>query len=244
VRPGEVRIATKWPPLLRRASNISRTIDDRLDALQGYPIDLHQIHMPAGSLSGHPAQLRELAKVFKAGQVASVGVSNFSARQLERAVAVLREEGVELSSNQVQMNLLHRNIETNGVLDVARKHGVTLIAYSPLASGMLTGRYHDDPASVKSLTGIRKYVGGFNAKGLARTAPLIDELRAIADSYGVTIGQVALNWLITFYGDLVLAIPGASKARQAAESTAAMGFQLNEKELGRLDELSRQVNQR
>lgn len=241
MQPGEVRVATKWPPLGRTASSISRTIDDRLAALQGYPIDLYQIHMPFGSLSGHPAQLREMAKLYKAGSVAAVGVSNFSGRQLERAVTVLRSEGVELSSNQVQINLLHRTIETNGVLEVARRHGVTLIAYSPLASGMLTGRYHDDPALLKSLTGIRKCVGGFNEKSLARTAPLIDELRAIASSYGVTIGQVALNWLITFYGDIVLAIPGASKARQAAESAAAMGFQLNKLELGRLDELSRRA---
>jgi diketogulonate reductase-like aldo/keto reductase len=68
---------------------------------------------------------------------------------------------------------------------------------------------------------------------------LIEELRAIAGSYGVTPGQVALNWLITFYGDTVLAIPGASKPRHAKESAGAMAFTLTEKELDRLDELSR-----
>jgi aryl-alcohol dehydrogenase-like predicted oxidoreductase len=239
VQPGDVRVATKWPPLFRTASNISRTIGERLDALQGYPIDLHQIHMPAGSLSGHPAQLKQLAKLKKEGVIHSIGVSNFSARQLERAVAVLRAEGVELSSNQVRINLLYRDIETNGVLDAARRHGVTLIAYSPLAAGLLSGRYHDDPAALKSLRGVRRFVGGYNEKGLARTAPLINELRAIADSYGVTVSQVALNWLITFYGEIVLAIPGASKARQAAESAAAMDFRLTRKELDRLDQLSR-----
>ncbi|NUR96113.1 MAG: aldo/keto reductase [Kribbellaceae bacterium] len=240
IQPGEVRGATKWSPGLRTASNISATIGDRLEALQGYPIDLHQIHLAVGSFSGHRAQLRKMAKLQQDGVIGAIGVSNFSARQLERAVAVLREAGLVLSSNQVQINLLHRQIESNGVLEVARRHGVTLIAYSPLASGLLTGRFHADPASLKTLSGFRRHLGGFNEKRLTRTAPLVDELRAIAASYDVTAGQVALNWLITFYGDTVVAIPGASKPSQAAESAAAMDFQLTRRELDRLAELSAQ----
>lgn len=241
VQPGEIQVATKWSPGLRTASSISATIGDRLEALQGYPIDLHQIHLAVGSFSGHPAQLREMAKLKQDGVIGSIGVSNFSARQLERAIGVLREAGLELSSNQVQINLLHRQIESNGVLEVARQHGVTLIAYSPLASGLLTGRFHADPASLKGVGGFRRFFGGFNEKRLARTAPLIDELRAIAESYGTTVGQIALNWLITFYGDTVVAIPGASKPRQAAESAAAMDIRLTRRELDRLDELSRRA---
>ncbi|TMR16651.1 aldo/keto reductase [Nonomuraea turkmeniaca] len=240
IAPGEVAVATKWPPLGRTAANIVRTIDDRLTHLGGFPIDLHQIHMPTGSLSSIPAQLKAMAKLLKAGKIRSVGVSNFSARQLTLAHQVLAGEGVTLAANQVRINLLHRNIERDGVLDTARRLGVTLIAYSPLEGGILTGRYHEDPALARSAPVMRRFFGRreLTAKGLERTAPLIDAMREIGASYGVSISQVALNWVITRYGDAVVAIPGASKPRQASEAAGAMAFTLSEAEVRRLDELS------
>lgn len=237
--PGDVRIATKWAPMLRTARTIGKTIGDRIDALQGYPIDLHQIHEPYSSLSPVSAQLRAMAELQRAGKVASVGVSNFSAKQMAKASELLASKGVALTSNQVQISLVNRKIETNGVLDTARRLGVTLIAYSPLGSGLLTGKFHERPELISSMSRIRRVSGHFNAKNLARTAPLIEELRKIGRAYGVSPTPVALNWLIHFYGDTVVAIPGASKPQHAKESSAAMGFRLTDKELARLDELSR-----
>ncbi|WP_155060340.1 aldo/keto reductase [Streptomyces blattellae] len=236
VRPGEAVIATKWLPFGRRASNMSRTIDGRADALQGYPIDLYQIHQP-WSLSPVESEMREMAKLLRAGKIRSIGVSNFSARQMSRAAAALRAEGVELAANQVQISLLNRTVERNGVLDSARKLGVTLIAYSPLQAGILTGRFHDDPAALRRAPLLRKAMFG-RARDLERSRNLVRELGRIGDAYGVSRAQVALNWLINFYGDTVVAIPGASKAKQAEESAGAQTFRLTEKELGRLDELS------
>lgn len=198
--PGDVVIATKWAPALRAATSISRTIDTRLSALQGYPIDLHQMHMPRGSFSGIERQVREMALLSHAGKISAVGVSNFSAKQLETASRVLRAEGLTLASNQIQLSLLHRAAERDGVLETARRLGVTLIAYAPLRSGLLTGKFHDDPERVKSLRTIRRLLGDYSAKTLARTAPLIDELRAIGAAHGVAAGQVALSWLVNFYG--------------------------------------------
>ncbi|WP_327586383.1 aldo/keto reductase [Nonomuraea sp. NBC_00507] len=240
IAPGEVAVATKWAPLGRTATSILRTIGDRLTHLGGFPIDLHQIHMPTGSLSSIPAQLKAMAKLLNAGKIRSVGVSNFSARQLALAHRVLAGEGVTLAANQVRINLLHRNIERDGVLDTARRLGVTLIAYSPLEGGILTGRYHEDPALARSAPVMRRFFGRreLSAKGIARTRPLIDAMREIGTSYGVSIAQVALNWVITRYGDAVVAIPGASKPRQASEAAGAMAFTLSEAEVRRLDELS------
>lgn len=235
--PGEVVIATKWLPLFRPAGSIGRTIDDRLEALQGYPIDLHQIHLPRGSLSSRAAQLRAMAHLLKAGKIRSVGVSNFSAAQLERAVTVLRGYGVELASNQVRVSALHRNIESNGVLAAARRLGVTLIAHTPLESGILTGRFHDDPARMATTARGRRIA--FGRDPIRRTAPLVDELRKVAKAHGVTPAQVALAWLVTFYGDTVVAIPGASKPYQAAEAAAAAGITLSGAELAGVDEASR-----
>jgi aryl-alcohol dehydrogenase-like predicted oxidoreductase len=171
--------------------------------------------------------------------VGAVGVSNFSARQMERASALLRSEGVPLASNQVQISLLHHAIEWNGVLDTARRLGITLIAYSPLRSGVLTGVFHADPGRVRSLPWVRRFLTGLGPRGLARTAPLIDELGEFGRAHGVSAEQVALSWLIRFYGETVVAIPGASKQQQAKESAAAMELDLTDRELARLDEVSR-----
>ena len=248
VLPGQVVVATKWLPIPRTAANIPRTINKRLSCLQGYPIDLYQVHFP-GSFSSIAAQMREMANLLCAGKIRAIGVSNFSARQMEKAAGALGAAGMVLASNQVPISLLDRRIEHNGVLEAARRLGITLIAYSPLAQGILSGRFHEDPALAGSLPAGRKSrlspaSKAFTSKGLARTAPLIAELRNVGGAYGVSASQVALAWVIACYGDPVVAIPGASRPEQAAENAAAMSLRLTEKELARIDEISARVARR
>jgi aryl-alcohol dehydrogenase-like predicted oxidoreductase len=238
VRPGKVVIATKWWPFPRRARSIEATIDARLASLSPYPIDLYQVHQPL-SISSVPAQMKAMARILKAGKIRSVGVSNFSARRMAQAHAALASEGVVLASNQVRFNLLDRRIEGNGIMEAAKKLGVTLIAYSPLAQGVLTGRFHEDPAAARKVSRMRKMLNGFSPARLAQSAPLIGELRAIGRAHGASIAQVALNWSVSFHGDIVVAIPGATKKAQAEQSAGAMGFLLSPAELSRIDELSR-----
>lgn len=88
---------------------------------------------------------------------------------------------------------------------------------------------------------MRRTVSGLSPKNLARTESLISELRAIGDAYGVSPSVIALTWVISFYGDTVVAIPGATKPEHARDSTAAMDVRLSEAELTRLDEISAQV---
>ncbi len=243
VAPGSVGIATKWWPLLRAAGSIAATIDARIGALSPYPIDLYQVHQPISTSSIH-AQMREMAKLVRAGKIRSVGVSNFSARRMEQAHAALAAAGIPLASNQVRFNLLDRSIESNGVLETARRLGITIIAYSPLAQGMLTGRFHENPALAKSLRRGRKLMGGFTPGGLARTAPLIEELRAVAKAHGASVSQAALSWTVTFHGKTMVAIPGATKPAQATANAAAMGIRLSDKELSGIDEASRKAARR
>lgn len=239
-KPGEVMIATKWLPIGRFAGSIGRTIARRLDCLAPYPIDLYQIHFPA-SFSPIPAQLRAMAKLAKSGKIRYVGVSNFSAAQMRLAYRVLAEEGIALVSNQVLYSLLKRDIERNGVLETAQELGISLIAYSPLAQGVLTGRFHEDPASFAGLSRMRTMSMRSERARLPRTRALIDELRRIASGRGVTPAEVALNWTVTFHGGTIVAIPGASKVSQAEHNAHAMSFTLSTDELERIDELSRQV---
>lgn len=188
--------------------------------------------------------MKAMAALLKTGRIRSIGVSNFSARQMEEAHAALAAEGIALASNQVRYNLLDRGIESNGTLDSARKLGVTLIAYSPLAQGVLTGRFHEDPESRNKVSRMRRMNGALGPRGLERSRPLIDEMRLIARAHGASVGQVALNWTVSFHDSHIVAIPGASRAAQAAQSAAAMEFRLSEKERSRIDELSRSALKR
>jgi aryl-alcohol dehydrogenase-like predicted oxidoreductase len=239
IKPGDVTIATKWAPFGRTAKSIARTIDDRLSALNPFPVDLHQIHMPYGSFSSLGAQVHAMASLAEAHEIGAIGVSNFSVRQMELAHAELAKRGIALASNQVQINLLHRKVESNGVLETARRLGVTLIAYSPLRSGILTAKFHDDPGLVANMPRMRRTIFAGN---LDRTAPLIDGLRQIAVTHSATVSQVALAWLSTYYGNTVVAIPGASQPHHAHEAAGSMRITLSQQETQTLAVLSSQVS--
>jgi aryl-alcohol dehydrogenase-like predicted oxidoreductase len=237
-KPGEVIVATKWWPSLRLAHSIEETIDERLAHLGGFGVDLHQVHHPL-SFSGVRAQMEAMADLVQRGKIRAVGVSNFSARGMRAAHAALLERGLFLTSNQVSYSLLNRRIERNGTLAAARELGITIIAYSPLAQGRLTGVFHDDPGLVRRRQGFRRFLPGFRRKKILESQPLIDALREIGARHGATAAQVALSWLVHFHGDAVVAIPGATKVRHAVEAAGAMDFVLEAEELRRIDELSR-----
>lgn len=233
--PADVVVATKWLPLLRTAGNIPRTIDNRLRYLSGYPIDLYMVHQP-WSFSSVEAEMDAMAGLVHAGKIRTIGVSNFTAQNMWRAHAALAKHGLPLAANQMQYSLLHRKIETDGVLDMARQLGVTIIAYTPLGAGILGGQYHRNPELLDSAPRGRRVR---LRRLVERSRPLVEALEAIAPRYAATPAQVALNWVINFQGDTVVAIPGATKVSQAADSAGAMRFQLSAAELSQLDELSR-----
>jgi aryl-alcohol dehydrogenase-like predicted oxidoreductase len=235
IEDSEVIIGTKWNPMLRTARNIPRTIGKRIRHLNGFSIDLYMVHMPA-SLSSIEAQMNAMADLVEAGKIRSVGVSNFDVKQMRRAHAALEKRGLPLAVNQVEYSLLHREIETNGVLETAKELGVTIVAWGPLASGLLTGKFHKDPQILANTPPIRRR--RFR-RLIEATQPVISTLEEIAFRYAVTPSQVALNWLIHFHGQAVVAIPGASKVRHAEESASAMQFQLTDDDLATLDRVSR-----
>lgn len=233
--PGQIVVATKWFPALRTASSIEATIGDRFAALSPWPIDLHQVHAPFG-LSSVEAEMAAMGALVAEKKVRAVGVSNFGEKRMRRACAALATKGLALASNQMKYSLLDRRIERNGVLAAAKELGITIIAYSPLEQGLLTGKFHDDPSSI---SGPRKVLPAFRSQGLEKSRPLVEELGRIARAHGSTPSQVALAWLVRFHGDTVVAIPGASKPKHADENVGAMVLELSAKELERLDLLSR-----
>jgi aryl-alcohol dehydrogenase-like predicted oxidoreductase len=235
---GDVVVATKWWPVPRTASSIRTTIDERLRRLGGFSIDLHQVHQPF-SFSPVASQMEAMADLVAAKKIRAVGVSNFSAAAMRRAHTALARRGIPLASNQVRYSLIDRRIESNGILAAAKELGVTIIAYSPLGQGILSGKFHDDPALIRKRPGPRRFLPLFRTRGLARSRPLVDEVRKVAAARGATPSQVALNWLLHFHGETVVAIPGATRPRHAEEAAEAMGFRLTPEEMSRLDERSR-----
>ncbi|HNT26233.1 MAG TPA: aldo/keto reductase [Anaerolineales bacterium] len=233
----EVVVATKWWPLLRTARNIPITIQDRIRFLDGYSISLYMVHQPYG-FSTPESEMDAMADLVEAGKIRSVGVSNFNAERMRRAQAQLQKRGLPLAANQMLYSLLNRSIETDGTLEAAKELGVTIIAYTPLASGLLSGKYHKNPELLKKKSFIWR---GRMQSRLEASRPLVQAMEEIGGKYNATPAQVALNWVIHFHGDTIVTIPGATKVRQAEESAGAMKFKLTADEMARLDELSRKI---
>jgi aryl-alcohol dehydrogenase-like predicted oxidoreductase len=225
-----VVIATKFPPGWRsKAEVLPEALDQSLFRLRRSTIDLYQHHFPSRRIS-IPALMGFMADAVDAGKVRAVGVSNYSAQQLRTAHAALAERGIPLASNQVEYSLLHRAPEVNGVLDACGELGITLIAYQPLAQGVLTGKYRpgDRP------TGIRRFGRYYRRDGLKNAQPVVALLQEIGQRYSRTAAQVALRWLIQ--KENILPIPGAKNGRQAASNAEALSFTLVAGEIAALDQ--------
>ncbi|MBS7529050.1 aldo/keto reductase [Hazenella sp. IB182353] len=233
-------IATKWWPVLRRATSITSSIEERLACLNSRTIHLYQIHQPY-SFSSIKKQMKAMAELVQQGKIVTVGVSNFNAKQMREAHQVLAEYDIPLVSNQMKYSLLDRVIEQNGVLETAKELGVTIIAYSPLEQGLLTGKFHKNPELLQSTSRVRQFTNRKKHNNLSQTKPLVDLLEQIADQYRASASQVALNWLITHNGDTVVAIPGATKVQHAKDNVGALTFQLTPDEQDQIERVSKQV---
>jgi aryl-alcohol dehydrogenase-like predicted oxidoreductase len=232
-----VDIATKYGPLPWRfsAESVRDALTDSLKRLQQSQVTLYQVHWPFTFLMSQETLMNALADEVKRDRILSVGVSNYSAAEMRQAHEILAQRGVPLAVNQVQYSLLDRKIESNGILATARQLGVTILAYSPLAQGLLSGKY--TPQVTITPDGARRFDSRFATQGLQKIAPAIDLLRRLGDKYQKTPAQVAINWLIA-QGN-VIPIPGAKNAIQASENALSLGWRLNEEDRASLEQVSR-----
>jgi aryl-alcohol dehydrogenase-like predicted oxidoreductase len=225
-------IATKFAPLPYRfsAKSLLKAVDKSLERLGIETIDLYQIHFPNPILKIN-SLMDALADTVKAGKVRRVGVSNYGADQMQRAYDRLASHGVSLASNQVEYSLLQRAPETNGVLEASQDLGVTLIAYSPLAKGLLTSKYGpggDSPAGL-----VRRMGRAFGEQNLKKIEPVLNILREIGVAHNRQPAQVALNWLIAQRN--AFPIPGAKNERQARQNAGALGWEMTDEEAEKLE---------
>jgi aryl-alcohol dehydrogenase-like predicted oxidoreductase len=230
----DIRVATKCFPFPWRWSGrtLLRALEGSLKRLGLQCVDLYQMHWPYPPLPVE-SWMDGMAEAARRGLTRAVGVSNYNRDQVRRASDRLARHGLTLASNQIEYSLLHRSPERDGTLDACRERGVTVIAYSPIAKGVLSGKYTPDnvPPGLRGRWYPRDY--------LARVGPLIEQMRAIGQAHGAkSPTQVALNWLIA---KSALPIPGAKNARQAGDNAGAMGWRLSAEEVRLLDMESEKV---
>jgi aryl-alcohol dehydrogenase-like predicted oxidoreductase len=217
-------VATKLWPVLPTAA---RTFEHgRLSAVRlGVDtIDLYQVHFPNPVVPLRQT-MEGMRRLQDAGLVRHVGVSNYSADWWRRAEADL---GRPVLSNQVQYSLVRRRPE-RAVLPYAQEHDRVVIAYSPLAQGLLGGRYDIDHRPTNPA---RRQNPLFLPENLERADPLIRALRDVARAHDATPAQVALAWLLRRPN--VVAIPGASSVAQLEHNVLAADLELTEDDDARL----------
>ena len=231
-----VLVATKfWTPFRVSARALPGALERSMDRMGIDTVDLYQVHWPVPWM-GIPALMDAMARGVKTGRIRMIGVSNFSAPQMRLAARRLETHGLKLASNQVEYSLLKRTPETNGVLAACQELGATLIAYSPLAQGLLTGKYHalNGNKAIRP-KGVRGYSPQFGAASLQKSAALVEVLTEIGKVRGKSSAQVALNWLVMRGA---LPIPGARNAEQAKHNAGALGWHLEMGEFEWIDHVS------
>nr|XP_010906824.1 uncharacterized oxidoreductase At1g06690, chloroplastic [Elaeis guineensis] len=231
----EVAVATKFAALPWRfgRGSVVSALKNSLSRLGLSAVDLYQLHWPG--IWGNEGYVDGLGDAVEQGLVKAVGVSNYNEKRLRDAYNQLKKRGIPLASNQVNYSLIYRNPEENGVKAACDELGITLIAYSPIAQGILTGKYTPE----KPPTGPRGQI--YTPEVLKELQPLLTRIKEIGQSYGKSPTQVALNWLTC--QENVVPIPGAKNAEQAKEFVGALGWRLTDQEVEELRSLASKTRQ-
>lgn len=220
----DVFIATKVAGYNARPGKISKAAQASLKRLRRDIIDLYQIHWPPSYYTDLCKVMRELESLVDKGVIRYIGVSNFSRKDLEKAINCLKKH--EIVSNQVQYNLLYRPAEVD-LLPFMRDNGIEIIAWSPLAKGALAGKLNPDSWAKKMDSSFKR----------AREANKLFEVMAeIANKHNATLSQVSLAWIVSKDG---FPIPGAKNPAQAKLNALAGSINLDNLDVSRLDEASK-----
>jgi aryl-alcohol dehydrogenase-like predicted oxidoreductase len=228
-------VATKIYPEKDSPAEVRKAAEGSLRRLGVDFIDLYQVHWwpPRMEIGG---LMRELDLLVRDGLVRHVGVSNFSVEQVEEAQSHL--EHTEIVSNQVHYSLLHRDPETEGLVEHHARNEIAIIAYSPIEQGILTGKFTpDNPPD-----GFRASKPRFSPEGLRAVRPVLAELDAAARAHGRTMAQAALAWLLK--DPNVVVIPGAKNLAQLEENVGGADWQLSPAELERIEVAYREYARR
>lgn len=236
--PGDIFVATKFAalPWRTKPSSVVDACEGSARRLgTGRPIDLYQIHFP--NAYANDAYWDGLADAYEGGLVRAVGVSNYGVDAVRACHAALARRGVPLSSNQIQYSLLYQHPEkSNGLLRCCEDLGMDVLAYSPLALGLLTGKYAslDD---TRAIGGPRRSLFEKNVSN-PQYADILKAMGDVAECHadaGANIPQVAINWCIA---KGTIPIPGARTLGQVKSNYGSLDWKMSVGEVEHLDKVS------
>ncbi len=193
-------------------------------------IDLYQIHWP-DSTTPIEESMEAMIKLKKDGKIREIGVSNYSLEQFKEAISF-----APVVSNQLPFSMVDRHIEKD-IIPYCLENGYAILAYSPLQRGLLTGKvtpdykFKDDDH--------RKDNPFFTIENRKKVLKLIEKIKPIADSHGVTVAQLVINWTVNHPG-ITAALIGTRNVKQAEENFSSLNFKLSEDEI---NEINKWVNQ-
>jgi myo-inositol catabolism protein IolS len=227
-------IATKVAAAHLRYDELQRAAAASMQRLGVNQIDVYQVHWP-DPWEQIPLKetMKALEKLYLEGKIRAIAVSNFAVRDLEEARSYLSR--TDIASNQLRYNILQRNIEEE-VLPYCKKEGITILAWSPIAQGALSGKYSEKnfPTGDVRVENIL-----FTAQNMRQVDKVSEVLSKIAKNHSCTVSQVALNWLAS--NPIVVPIPGVKNANQATENVTSLNFQLTNSEIAEIDRISTDV---
>ena len=208
-----------------KAASIRRECENSLRRLKVNTIDLYQIHWPSEDLE---EGWEEMARLQKEGKVRWIGVSNFDADQLGRA-----ERIAEITSLQPPYSLIRREIEAE-ILPYCQSHGIGVIVYSPMQSGLLTGAMTRERVAKLPESDWRSRDPEFREPKLSENLALVERLRKVGEKYGRPPGQVAVAWVLRNPA-VTAAIVGARNAQQVEKNVGAAELQLTDEDVAEIE---------
>lgn len=231
----DILVATKVGDSNLEAPKLRAACEKSLQNLGRNKIDLYQIHWPAGTW-GSPIvpieeTMGELVKLQEEGKIGAIGVSNFNGAQIEEALQYGRVESL-----QPPYSLFFQPYVQNGTLDVCARHGIGVIPYSPLAQGLLTGKFSQNNKPTDNRSGNQL----FKDPTYALSLEAVDKLRPIAEKYGATTGNLSLAWLLS-QPSVTSPIVGARNPEQIVDTAKAADLRVEAADLKAISEIARPV---
>lgn len=231
----QVVYASKVFPTHFKYDQVLEACDRSLHNLQTDYIDLYQLHWPSGSFNSEGVPLAETMAAVnhlkEQGKIRAIGVSNFSKAQLAEAASYGR-----IDSLQPPYSLFWRPVE-QGAQAYCIEHNITILAYSPLAQGLLTGKFGPN---LQLAEGDHRATNRlFQGANYERVQAALTQLRPLTAGKGVSLAQLALAWVMA--QPQTCAIAGARNAQQALDNAKAAEVHLSEAELAQMDAIGRTV---
>ncbi len=232
----DVVVATKLPGEFLSRHDVFKGTKRCLERLGTSYIDLMQVHWPP-LWNNFPTceYMRALEELVHQGVVRYIGLSDFPVELMDSAWACLSTE--DPVSNQVRYNLVERDAEKE-IIPYAEANGWSILAWSPLAKGALTGKY--TPDNLPEFKDVRAGSALFHPDNFKQIHEVVKLLREVGERHGKTSSQVALNWLI-MASETVIVIPGAKTPEQVEENAGAADWRMSFDEWLKLEQASSKV---